>query len=139
MLKIPRRLPLLEEMAAGPKIKEWFGSSKVVDESGEPLLVWHGGKVKAGPEGGIFFTRDEQLAAAYSKGGELHCGFLKMDNPFIKDFSGERSYEFYDEIEEAVDGGYDGVILMNVEDHESGKPETQYVIFSEGQLMEVER
>ena len=22
--------------------KEWFGESKVVDENGEPLLVWHG-------------------------------------------------------------------------------------------------
>ncbi|MBQ9693720.1 MAG: hypothetical protein IJV69_03085, partial [Kiritimatiellae bacterium] len=68
-----------------PAFKQWFGdwendpenASKVVDENGEPLAVFHGTE-KGGftefvdtDDIGYFFARDLSVAESYSGGGEL--------------------------------------------------------------------
>lgn len=66
-----------------PAFKKWFGDSKVVDEDGKPLVVYHGTKRSFGifapyaekatrggqalyDVGAMFFTADTDLATAYS-------------------------------------------------------------------------
>lgn len=80
-----------------PEFKAWFGdwennpenASKVVDENGEPLVVYHGtpnnfdvfdkGKQKLGQLGKAFyFTSNQQEAAEYSKNSNVMPVFLNM-------------------------------------------------------------
>lgn len=57
-----------------PEFKKWFGDSKVVDEEGAPLVVFHGtrggfsdGSFKKRVDGAaIFFTANSDVASAYS-------------------------------------------------------------------------
>jgi hypothetical protein len=83
-----------------PAFKKWFGdwenspetASKVVDENGEPLVVWHGGSVentfnknKIGINDygwygyGFYFTEDKSFASEW---GELKPYFILINNPF---------------------------------------------------------
>ena len=73
-----------DEPASGKRTKafdEWFGDSKVVDENGEPLVLYHGsaaenieefdvsraGTVQRSDWGeGVYFTPDEGLAETYA-------------------------------------------------------------------------
>jgi len=63
-----------------PAFKAWFRNSKVVDEKGKPLVVFHGTndggftifdkrQIKKG-EYGFFFTDDDRMASTYSKSSE---------------------------------------------------------------------
>ncbi len=106
--------------------KRWFGdwendranSSQVVDENGEPLVVYHGAR-KAGfsifndtegkkqsdaPEGSSFFSNSRELAQSYSgtadfvakygeeafeeNDGGNYACFLNIRNPFVDNFEG---------------------------------------------------
>ena len=61
-----------------PEFKEWFGDSKVVDEDGRPLVVYHGSrkggftefgdgdKQSNAPDGAHFFAKDRAVAHSYS-------------------------------------------------------------------------
>ena len=92
-----------------PNFKEWFGDSKVVDENGNPLVVYHGtsndfkvfDKDKIGDNyiysgnKGIFFTQKERTAKNYA---ELHSNknlngnnkgyvissYLRIENPLYR-------------------------------------------------------
>ncbi|WP_298068118.1 hypothetical protein [uncultured Mailhella sp.] len=90
-----------------PEFKAWFGdwendpknASKVVDENGEPLVVYHGGTGAdisdgftfdykfigrhASAEGyGFYFTSDKNIAQGYQdKGGFLIEGYLNIRKP----------------------------------------------------------
>jgi hypothetical protein len=98
------------------EFKKWFGNSKVVDESGKPLVVYHGTNVKfnkinfkKGTQGLFWFTSDK---AAIEKGevgaqgkGLIMELYAKINNP-----AGWKEYDKYSVIElESM--GYDGVIL----------------------------
>jgi hypothetical protein len=67
-----------------PAFKKWFGGSKVVDENGEPLVVYHGSgsnitsfnkEVLGSNTGaksamkGFFFTTEKNVARSYSENG----------------------------------------------------------------------
>ena len=117
----------------------WFGdwindpenASKVVDENGEPMVVYHG----TGYEGNVFtsgfFASDEQFATDYGFAGNgfnsrVVSAFIKMANPRVVD----ADYANYDEIqvggqtltaddlvrETKKDGVYDGLIIKNVDE-----------------------
>lgn len=72
---------------------KWFGDSKVVDEQGRPLVVYHGtdaefdtfdismvGKTDYGYYGrGLYFARDIGMASAYGK--NIMNVYLKINNP----------------------------------------------------------
>jgi hypothetical protein len=61
-----------------PNFKKWFGDSKVVDNSGQPLIMYHGtsfpGKIKKFKQGkagelgaGIYFTPMKEAAYLFGK------------------------------------------------------------------------
>ncbi len=69
----------------------WFGDSKVVDEQGRPLVVYHGTKAqfeefageKIGQSGtsegvGFYFTNDRNIATGY---GDVMSVYLKLEHP----------------------------------------------------------
>ena len=110
-------------------LKEDF--SKVIDENGEPMVVYHG----TGYEGNVFtsgfFASDEQFATDYGFAGNgfnsrVVSAFIKMVNPRVVD----ADYANYDEIkvggqtlsaddlvrETKKDGVYDGLIIKNVDE-----------------------
>jgi 8-oxo-dGTP pyrophosphatase MutT (NUDIX family) len=105
-----------------PQFKAWFGdwendpenASKVVDENGEPLVVYHGTQgdfnvfdkkyIKKGSYGfGFYFT--PSLKYAEYQGKVLSC-FLNMRNPEKKQFS-EYTYG------KKINNKYDGQIISN--------------------------
>lgn len=62
--------------------KQWFGNSKVVDENGEPLIVYHGtdrifSNFKKGINDSIYLTQSLQYSEAYGKPMPL---FLKIES-----------------------------------------------------------
>ena len=92
-------------MIRTPEFRRWFRNSKIVDERGEPLVVYHGGfdvlnsragsfrRSAAGALGaGIYFTPDRSVAEYYagSQGGHAETGggaltevYLSIQNPLV--------------------------------------------------------
>lgn len=80
-----------------PAFKKWFGDSKVVDDDGKPLVVYHGTAADftsfSDANGPVFFTADPALASDYSDAKSLRKGganvvpaYLSIKNPMIVDF-----------------------------------------------------
>ena len=78
--------------------RRWFGESKVVDERGEPLVVYHGGfdvvrgrppvfrkARRSGYGSGVYFTPQRERAESYAKekGGVVGAYYLRIRNPFV--------------------------------------------------------
>lgn len=72
--------------------KRWFGDSKVVDEDGEPLVVYHGTHAvfdefdpSRGVGGGSWFTSSAEEAGRYTygDGAVLVPVYLKIERPMI--------------------------------------------------------
>jgi len=103
-----------------PDFKKWFGdwennpqkASKVVDENGEPLVVYHGTGTdftvfKIGPTGGIFFTDKKSSAELFSEGYLKRQGldphikecFLNLRKPFDLESTSDEvvEKEYWDE------------------------------------------
>ena len=93
-----------------PAFKEWFGdwefnpseASKVVDENGEPLVVYHGttsifNEFKVGRTNGLFFTNKKESANRFSSGDLKRVGdsprilecFLKINKLYNKNTNDE--------------------------------------------------
>ena len=87
-----------------PNFKKWFGGSKVVNEAGEPLTVYHGtntpikefsdhnfGRTDSGWFGsGHYFTPDTETASMYAthwgnkpEGSNIIPSYLNLKNPLI--------------------------------------------------------
>lgn len=79
---------------------DWFGDSKAVDDSGKPVVMYHGSdarisEFKLGHKGtrqvmfhqteteahGFFFTQDKEDAGEY--GPNVHAVYLSIQNPWI--------------------------------------------------------
>lgn len=112
---------------------KWFGESKVVDNNGKPLIVYHGSDndrfetFKLGYGFGyqeFYFTDTIDHASDY--GHNIYKVYLKIENP--KELDAEDKYydDYYDimtkEIKWAKNDGYDGVIIHNLKDPKEGKP-----------------
>lgn len=80
--------------------KDWFGDSKVVDESGNPLKVYHGtgksfdafnthgeGKTRGS---GAFLSSDPTIASSYAprEGGSVVPSYVKLEKPMVIDANG---------------------------------------------------
>ena len=107
-----RTKPSLSNIEPAPKVntkafKDWFGDSKVVDENGKPLVVYHGTRNKftefqsgayseMGGSVGIFFSDNHDVAANYAGSADeateseqgVHSVYLKVDNLFEYDAQG---------------------------------------------------
>ena len=136
--------------------KDWFGSSKVVDENGDPLVVFHGSPAKdiqafdtdaaatrarTGPQG-TYFSGDAMDAANYSKGGSITPAYLSLQNPLdtTKDIAKYRKkgMTFGDAKREALKkldlSVHDGVVFKG---NAYNKPE--YVAFKPNQIKHADR
>ena len=130
-----------------PEFKRWFGDSKVVDENGDPLVVYHGTPMSFDEFNTfpIFFTDDAEAAAGYAHGQyappEVDAGpnvmpvYLSMQNP--KTFTAKQLHALIPADEDDVNSiewsdfdnladeleaeGYDGVIIKGVADYAGGK------------------
>ena len=105
-----------EKGTDSPYFKKWFGKSKVVDENGEPLVVYHGTDkqfTSFDPEKSIggqnWFTSDKSAIEAGEVGaqgkGIIMETYLNIEKP--------ASWAEYDKftIDELIGRGYDGLIL----------------------------
>lgn len=77
-----------------PEFKRWFGDSKIVDENGDPMVVYHGtdaefDSFRQGPESanGFWFSEQRAIADRYAKmrGGRTHSFYLAVKNPLRVD------------------------------------------------------
>lgn len=83
---------------------KWFGDSKVVDEQGRPLVVYHGSKsvfdtfdinmIGAGAGSalgdGFYFTKDKLTASEY--GADIMSVYLNIRNPLVFDYTNALDY-----------------------------------------------
>ena len=94
-----------------PEFRNWFGDSKVVDESGKPLVVYHGtgfeGELNVFKQGventktentGTFFTTSKDIAESYKElpfvtggtsKGQVKETYLSLKKPLIIDAQGK--------------------------------------------------
>ena len=118
--------------------RRWFGDSKVVDENGQPLVVYHGapdvrgifaGGFKRSPmRGDVFFaTDDPRTAETYTdphrawdyqnaEPGVIPL-YLRIENPLVVDAGFQHWRRTEHVIEKARKAGHDGVIIENTIDH----------------------
>lgn len=138
--------------------RNWFGNSKVVDEQGQPLVVYHGtgsnfetfDPNSFSVDAGIFFTSDRSTAEIYTPSywgssknpNEIKSVYLSIQNPYrinnLQETSSlpyvefnnkaDRGFITKETIIELQNKGYDGIIIGNDE----------YVAFSPTQIKSVE-
>ncbi len=132
---------------------KWFGDSKVVDEKGQPLVVYHGTNkgfsvFRAMPRSdvGFYFSSSVDEAMQFSTwkgrssaGKIMHC-YLSIKNPVEHDFLGDlfEPYPVEQIIKKAMRDGNDGVIIRNIVNFEGGKTSDTYVAFSPNQIKRVD-
>lgn len=107
---------------------EWFGDSKVVDENGEPLIVYHGtDKVFDEFRGHGYFAPDRGYAEDYVDEGIVVEAYLSIKNPLVTaDHSYGMNYDRWDEVKAA---GHDGIVYL----YEGGSVKA-YIAFSPTQI-----
>lgn len=141
----------IEKYLKGLKINEnqsfnddswFFGDSKVVDKSGNPLVVYHGSANKfdrfdpktigdnyiESEHTGFFFTQKERSAKNYAKlhskmkGGYVYEVYLKIENPLVRKTNSDyyRPADIFDMkrtvlMNEVMNEGHDGIIIYGTD------------------------
>jgi len=136
-----------------PEFKRWFGDSKVVDENGKPLVVYHGTGfdfdvfegARKGTEKAYFFSQDPELASsfattsagAYDGSASVMPVYLSMKNPLVIDYKGGVKWGNDRLMKQMLDqvwsGKHDGVIAHNVIDGH-GDPTTIFAVVEPTQI-----
>ncbi len=114
--------------------------SKIVDENGEPKVVYHGTKrgkfvVFNEMRDGIYFTDNIEAAKSYGWGehDSVFDIFINVKNPLEVDYSeNEDDLGIPNEVAFARENGNDGVIVRNSFDGENELD--QYVVFKSNQI-----
>jgi hypothetical protein len=129
-----------EKGTDSPYFKKWFGKSKVVDENGEPLVVYHGTKAKfnefersrGGEFGsGMYFTENIDSAKMFGgfQAGDSEVvtmpAYLTLKNPLI---TSDRNIPRGAGVKSLMKKGYDGVIGT------TPNGQKQYIAFSPEQI-----
>lgn len=115
--------------------KRWFGNSKVVDENGEPLVVYHGTTEDFDSfdpdrtvEGGFFFTADPHHASEYGGdkatftegNAQVKPVYLAIKNPLVVDGLTIPLSHSLDDIENLIERAkakeHDGVYIKGFRD-----------------------
>jgi hypothetical protein len=106
----PEVVPFTGKPTESPNFKAWFGDSKVVDEAGAPMVVYHGtasdfdsfdaGKVGAAIDSGklgegFYFSQSNMWAESYAKNAAKKGGaanvlpvYISLKNPLVLDGAG---------------------------------------------------
>ena len=128
------------------KAKESVKGTQVVDEKGEPIIVYHGMPKDGGEHKSwrFYLTEDKSIADTYKKeNGKVVAGYVDIKNIVEFDFEGGFFSRYKDgrntdqiAFDVAKEGKYDGIRFKNIIDAGVGvkklselKPTTQYVIF----------
>jgi len=113
ILKVAPDSPSIEVKSAPklntPAFKNWFGDSKVVDDKGQPLVMYHGTRHQfeqfdpnIGYQGAMFFSPKREFAENYMGGLDVRepiAVYISAKNPF--DFDNPKHREMV--IELAID------------------------------------
>lgn len=133
--------------------KKWFRNSKVVDNHGNPLIVYHGSNVEIDEFIDVvtYFTDDYMNADGYAGGEYIYDVYLSIQNPLIIDCQNRKWDDIdspYGSTTQGVVGNvygseYDGVIFINVKDSwiddvDYQDASTVYVTFSPKQIKSVD-
>jgi len=109
---------LNEDQTKTPEFKKWFGDSKVVDSSGEPIIVYHGTNkrfskinMKKGAQGIFWFSSNKKSIEDGKSGAQSVKVIMSLYARIIKP-AGWKEYENYS-IGELQGLGFDGAILKN--------------------------
>jgi len=115
-----------------PEFKAWFKNSRVVDEDGNPLVVYHGTPADfdafsdehttsrtGGFVGAFMFTESTKYAAEYAnktgRGGNIMPVYIKIENPVPDRVAGDIKKSAIAKgitiAEESLSRGYDGKIV----------------------------
>jgi hypothetical protein len=143
------------ELVRTSAFKKWFGdwekdpanSSKVIDENGEPLVLYHGTTEDFSVFlGGSYFTDDYMNADGYASGEIVLETFLNIKKPLVikargrkwdnlKNKYGNSTREIVSSIDETK---YDGVIFDRINDNwfddENGEPQNVYFTINPNQI-----
>ena len=107
-----------------PEFKKWFGDSKVVDENGDPLVVYHGttkdfDEFIPSTEGilgpGIYSSANKNDYGMYSsyaqkEGARVMPLFVSLNNPKIVFAGDTRSFP---DSKSELSAEYDGVLMLD--------------------------
>ncbi len=148
-----------KKVTDNPNFVKWFGDSEVVDENGDPLVVYHGTKdvfkgfrksIK-----GIYFTDNPKVASSYAIVEDLDIEdlhpldqpnviptYLSIQNPLIINADGMSWAEITDDaIKKAKKQKKDGLILKNLADFASfsdiNETQTVYIAFEPTQIKSI--
>lgn len=140
--------------------KNWFGdwknkpeeASKVVDEEGEPLRLYHGtmgkfnefdkGKIGSSNngEGAFFVTGDKEAASEYAimnysgnakESPNVMPVYVDVKNPFVSKIKQYSTAAISKEVRTAKEAGHDGVVFPNLKGFGE---EGQIAVFSPNQI-----
>ena len=126
-----------QDQTETPEFKRWFGDSKVVDDEGKPLVVYHGSRfggfsVFMRSAGGfIYTTPNAEYASSFSGGSEgsaVYPVYVSVQNPLDLRYLGERTVTAAQLRDFLADKG---VNLDAVEQWEGG-PVEQVKLYGEG-------
>jgi hypothetical protein len=144
--------PQASKLIITQKLKEVKGNvSKIIDENGEPLVVYHGSNTQFEifntAYNGAFFAPEKSTARAYAEYAEQYGfneegertgikavldTFLNIKNPLTIDFTNRVYSEVSKESRNVRKDGYDGLIAKNVNDFTG--TEDQYIAFEPNQI-----
>ena len=113
-----------EDVLDSPSFKKWFKGSKVVDENGKPLVVYHGTNKDFDEFNTPSYFTSEKLAKGF--GGNIIPVYLSLKNPKVfKTFPEYEEYVeghiagvFDERLDELKKQGYDGIIHRDLESRE---------------------
>jgi hypothetical protein len=101
-----------------PDFKNWFGGSKIVDQFGDPMIVYHGTNATfgvfdpaRGTEYGIYMTPSKRYAAAWGNVMPLH---VRMVTPLEVESKGDISPRDLTkaDVDRLMQHGYDGIVSV---------------------------
>ena len=112
-----------------PAFKRFFKQSKVVDEAGEPLMVYHGTNsdfTEFSAQSNVYWFSDD-AAAAQTQGKNVVAAYLNMENPY-RWKQGDPEPDAKGFREQLMKQGYDGIIApSNIGDYD-------YIVFNPTQI-----
>jgi len=162
----PKVTTLFQSAEPGsPDFKRLTEGTKIVDDAGEPLRLFHGTPAKGVKDldpnmamevrGAVFFTDNMDVADGYiyerdifvaepgaplGQPGQVIEASLRIKNPMEVDFKGEvgDAARISKLVDEAKKKGHDGLIIRNVDDtvDSSGKLGTSYAVFNKDQIVQ---
>ena len=125
------------------QFKRWFGKSKVVDENGKPLIVYHGTdadfNVFNSTDGVYWFSQSQDYAEAMAEergGNRIIKAYLSIRNPYYAAIApGQFSDPNFEApiIRKAKSEGYDGVIIESTTNNKLAYDKF-YVVFDPSQI-----